>query len=374
MNLIFGDEIFRSQRVGGISRIFRSIIPLLRGMDEIEGVLLFRNSRWGLPQPFSESFDGVRGVWIDARKRPYRLRNAINKKVLLPFNRWHLERLKDLVYVPTYYSNLPARIHSVCFVYDMIHEMFPDSFSPDERSREIERKRCAIRSSSRCLCISETTKMDLARLANVDADRCDVVYLGGGERKDLNSISETFPLQQSSCLRILYVGETVAKYKNFSFLLSALSFMCAKLGLSVEFNVVTKSHSYSTFAATHIIPQNIKVCWHYMAADQTLNMLYQYCDVFVYPSLWEGFGIPIVEALSWGCPVVCSDIAVFREIAEGVVDFFDPRSDGEFILAMSRALDAGRTAKAVNARTNHAAQFTWENCAKKFLASAKKCL
>jgi glycosyltransferase involved in cell wall biosynthesis len=370
-NLVFGGEIFKWQRVGGISRVYQSVIPFLRGMNDVEQVFLYRYSAGKWAQPIADMVDGVLGIWLDHRKRPFRLRRFINTRMLTPINQIRMACLKNAVYISTHYSRPPVPIRSFCVVYDMTHERYPDSFDPALQRFEVNRKATALQSASRFLCISYATKNDLVSMYKVDPSRCDVVYLGGGERKPLGA--QACEARDDARIRVLYVGDTKTPYKNFRFFVSALNQFASAVGDRVELSVVSSTLSLDMFRQQYGCDHGFDVAWHYRADDVLLNRLYRESDVFVFPSLWEGFGIPIVEALSWGCPVVCSDIPVFREIGEWVVDFFNPLSVSDFVVAMKRALAVGRSPVAVCARADHAAQFTWFNCANALLASIKKC-
>lgn len=370
MKLILGDELFKWQRVGGISRIYRSIIPIFREMAEVERVFLYHHEAGTLVQPAEKWVDGERGLWLDQRRRPYRLRCEINERVLSPINRLYLKSLTNAVYLPSYYSIPPIRMRSLCLVYDMIHERYPDSFEKTARDHELARKSAAIEGASRLLCISSTTKNDLVEFYGINPDICDVAYLGGGERKPIFQESS---MSAADKITVLYVGDTHARYKNFRFLISALEHFALIAGDQLELHVVTSAQSAEQFEAQYGSTFEFRHIWHFNADDDLLNGLYRDVDVFVYPSLWEGFGIPIIEALSWGCPVVCSNIPVFHEIAENLVEFFDPASESDFSAAMQRALAAGRALDIVCARARHAEKFTWDKSAKAVFSSAMRC-
>jgi len=99
-------------------------------------------------------------------------------------------------------------------------------------------------------------------------------------------------------------------------------------------------------------------------AMQTLAKLYSQASAFVYPSLYEGFGIPILEAMSFGCPVVCSHTSSFPEVAGNAAEFFDPYDIESIANALEKVLfDSDLTKKLVELGKARVKNFSWEKCA-----------
>lgn len=369
MKLLVGGECFYMQAAGGVSRIFQKVLPLLDRMTTIEEVNVYRDR----PPPARQDIEAMQirqsGVWLRRDRWPYRVRKFINTKFCQPYNDAYFQRSKASVYLPTYYSIPPRGVPSICFVYDMTYERHPESFAGMDAVATCAEKKKAIKAASRCLCISQQTKRDLMNIYNVADDQCDVVYLGGGERK---AEPDKLTAQLPNVAKVLYVGNWASAYKNFNFMLSGLKMHQQHSSQLLELHVVSRYRSSVEERQRHYDLAGIDIVYHEAASDDELDKLYSESHVFVYPSLWEGFGIPIVEAMSWGCAVVCSDIPVFHEVGGDAVDYFDPQDLDSFCIAMKQAIGSGRSLDAVKKRTERAALFTWEKCAQAMLASIYK--
>ncbi|MEM2154884.1 MAG: glycosyltransferase family 1 protein, partial [Nitrososphaeria archaeon] len=98
--------------------------------------------------------------------------------------------------------------------------------------------------------------------------------------------------------------------------------------------------------------------------DKTLAHLYRNAAVFVYPSLYEGFGIPLLEAMSLGCPVICSNTSSFPEVAGNAAEFFDPYEADSIAVALENVLYSSEKSKhLVNLGYERVKNFSWEKCA-----------
>ncbi len=220
----------------------------------------------------------------------------------------------------------------VVTIHDMTYERLPEYFwARDPLSQQ---KRLNIERADLIIAISETTRHDLLDLyPALDPGKVRVVYHG----IDLES-----PLVVSSTLDLpadylLFVGDR-SGYKNFYLLLEAFRSLSRRypdlhLILAGGGNLEVAEHE-----AIHRANLGNRIT-HRHASDPELNALYQNAALFIYPSLYEGFGLPILEAFRAGCPMLLSDTACFREIAADAAAFFEPRSHEDLVDRIQTLLD-----------------------------------
>lgn len=366
MKLVIDGDVFCWQRHGGISRIYSRIIPRLAQFDHQMDIKLVIPKKDGIKLP-----EGLKQyvVWtpqLSASLRPWRFWHRVAPTINRVMADACWRRNKTDLFLSTYFTLPPIRAPLICVVYDMIVELFPESFDNAYADDIRQRKRASVEKAEIVLCISQYTRNDVIRLLNVPKKKCRVIHLAGniqaGEQKNSNSQF------LSGRDFFLFVGNHLAAYKNFNFLLER--FLSEKSGMFSDFDLVVVSplpagEAVSEFCGDALTTGRVKFIRN--CDDHTLAELYTQCSVFIYPSLYEGFGIPLLEALSVGSPVVCSDIPVFREVGGDVAYYFDPRSPAELFLAMESAVRDGRARDKVAARKAHAARFSWDRTARQFL-------
>lgn len=224
------------------------------------------------------------------------------------------------VFHPTYYD--PYFLDAlngkpyVVTVYDMIHEKFAEYLPATEWPR-IEQKRLMVQNASRVIAISENTKKDIVDILDVSADKIDVVHLASF--LNTNHIEE-IELPEKY---LLYVGHRW-HYKNF--------LMCAEVIAQLvkedpELKLVcfgggAFNQDEQKFFETIGLNKNVL---HLGSKESILPALYTKALAFIYPSVYEGFGIPIVEAFELSCPVICAANGAFEEIAQDAAVYFAPK-------------------------------------------------
>ena len=242
------------------------------------------------------------------------------KKLIPLLNRLYMKLLvliyKDAIFHVTYYNPYLLEYkptHLVCTVYDMILEKFPNLF-PDAETA-ISNKKKYIYESERIFAISECTKRDLLKIyPDIDEQKVRVVYLA----TDMRTSEECEP---SNTAYFLFVGDRKS-YKNFGVLVKALAYIKNEYNINLQLKCIGggKFDQEESDAINGLGLNNQVV--QLVANDAELAWYYQNAICFVYPSMYEGFGIPILEGFACGCPEILCDASCFPEIAGDAAVYF----------------------------------------------------
>jgi glycosyltransferase involved in cell wall biosynthesis len=365
MKVYFDYQIFSWQIYGGISRYFVEVIRCLKKQDNCEPTILapiYINEY--LNQLDTEHH--VTGIKFPVFPRTGRIIQALSQlctRLILLFS-------KPDIYHETYYLDkqlAPSGVKVVLTVYDMIHERFPEQFlSNDKTSKQ---KLSATTRADHIICISEHTKKDLMEIFKIPQEKISVVYLGV-------SFNEYKQLGKSSLVTdkpfLLYVGSR-SGYKNFDKFLSAY----ATSNLSNQFDMVAFGDGdFNKKELLQIGTYNLKDKVHHVSgSDELLSKYYSQAEVFVYPSLYEGFGIPPLEAMHFKCPVACSFTSSIPEVVGDAACLFDPNDEASIVDAIN-SITANNDFKhdLIAKGENRVKQFTWDKCAYQTLDVYRKLM
>lgn len=377
VRLLYDAQIFEQQKYGGISRYFTELMRHLTGCDGFEYHLAIGNSRnmhlrelddfskARIPETLSYHsfltkfrFPG-KGPLFQAYKRRWERKHG-NKSVL----ETALKNRRFDLFHPTYFGELtdigrcPAPV--VVTMYDMIHELYPEMVPLDRTS---EHKKYAVACAEHVIAISESTKRDLVRLWGVPEEKITVVHLGSAMEAPQARLAEGDSLPGKY---ILFVGER-AGYKNFALFLQAVSGIL----ISIEaLYLVVVGRPFSEAEAARIRELGIggKVV-HFSASDSLLPLYYAKASCFVFPSLYEGFGLPILEAMRCGCPMALSDSSSFREVGGDAAIYFDPTDRESMEIAIRSVVDEeSLRGRLLDNGARRIGSFTWEATAKRTLS------
>lgn len=358
MRVFFDGSIFGKQRIGGISRLGFELMKKLGEDEDIEQV--FYRGFYIDSYPFKKQwFSKYYGF-----KRPDFLKSRIlnfldNVSVNYFYNN---NAAKNVIYHSLYYR-VPQKPKGpvVVQVYDMIQELFGGN------SKTIQFKKKAFDAANLIISISESTKQDLCRLYSIDPTKIVVAYPG---------VSETFFKERSLIGQrkkrpyMLYVGARNYTYKNFDFLLD--TFIDNKYFLQFDL-VAFGGEKELTFQQKEKIKNTVqegKWLLQEFGNDEKLADLYANATVFIYPSLYEGFGIPPLEAMACGCPVVASNASSLPEVVGGVGLLFNPKDSNDLAEKIEKLLNDKELVKNLIEKGKiRAKQFTWDNMAKKIYQS-----
>jgi glycosyltransferase involved in cell wall biosynthesis len=325
--VLYDHQIFTMQTHGGISRYFTELLAGLADDPEYHTTVGIAYSKCEYLLPRLNRFQRfLAGLSFRKEKHLRKSLNAFSSK-------HHIKKYCFDVFHPTYYSPYFLELLKgkpfVVTVFDMAHERFPALFPPGDKTKTW--KQILTHHAARIIAISESTKNDLMQFLGIPESKISVVRLGCNS----SHISTVPPSIDCNGAFILFVGHRNA-YKNFDLLARGIAGLLQKENLQL---LCCGSGRFSP-EEEHLL-DDLKIrdrVIHIPALrDEHLAFLYSKAALFVFPSRCEGFGIPILEAFSNGCPCALSDIPVFREVAGPAASYFDPMS-GESISAVIRHL------------------------------------
>ena len=367
MNVFFDAQAFSFQEYGGISQYFSRLLKHFQTMEGITPELLIR---WSNNVYLSEfpSLD-VRPFFPGHR---FKGRNEIIKLLNRLYVRRHFPSTAALRIVhPTYYDpyiiDLAGDAPLVLTIFDMAHERYPHMFSRFDYSSA--NKKTVAQRAKKIIAISEHTKKDIVELLGIPESRIDVIPLATTISVD-QAQKPPSPLPSSY---ILFVGKRYA-YKNFSVLLQAFSRLAGKQ--SSLFLVCAGGGSFSAAELNEMRSLSIQDRTIQLSANEnTLAYLYAHARAFIYPSLYEGFGIPVLEAFTCGCPAVLSDRSSLPEVGGDAACYFNPEDIESLVSLLSKILDNIDFAETLRVRGKERAKsFSWERTAQQTFQTYAKAL
>jgi glycosyltransferase involved in cell wall biosynthesis len=248
----------------------------------------------------------------------------------------------------------------------MIHEKFPQLLPKAHEFASLKLK--SIQRADLLICISNSTRCDLLELCDVPEEKVFVVYLG----YELAHAKVLSPMAaQRSRPYLLYVGRR-GGYKNFARLLEAYALSeCRKEAELLCFGPDPfDSSERETIRNLGLSSGEVATL---CGDDSMLSSLYRGALAMVYPSLYEGFGIPLLEAMSFGCPVVCSNTSVFREVVGDAGLFFEPDNVESIAAALNTAIRRHYFIKLLRAKgLERVKEFGWAKCAEQTYSLYRK--
>lgn len=370
MRVVIDGIIFERQKIGGITRMFREIIPRVCGLDtDLEFEICLAAQPIG-NIPGGKMIRRRSVLPLDRLLRPSRMWWPIQPAVRELAFRMSGVGHDQSVWHSTYYTsmrNWPGPV--VTTLHDFIHERYSDTMSGgmNDQAREIKRK--SVLEADVVICVSEATRQDLYNRYPFNGTATVIPHGVNRGFRRLSAETQTDARVPDRPF-LLYLGgrETSNpnyKYKNFNTLLKGYSRWEHRD--DIDLLVIGKPWSSDERAYLEDLGVANSVSQKFAIDDRLLCALYNKAVSMVYPSFYEGFGIPIAEAMSCGCPVVASQIPTSVEVGGSVPFYFDPSDVESLTDALSTALQQGKLPARVEQAVGRASKFSWEESARKTL-------
>ena len=345
MKLFFSYSIFYQQKYGGISSYFVNLAKeYLKNQKDIS-----------IACKFHKNFNLKK---IDRIVDGYRINYPFffNKIIENTNEFFFIKKINlikpDLIHFTYFYKNFKKikNIKKIINCWDLTHEKF------NKHSQLINLKKKNFLEADKILCPSFTVKKDLLSYYNLDENKIQVTYFSSDfEIEQIKSRS----LQNS----ILYVGSR-SDYKNFDKFIK--SFSLSKK-LKNDFNIIIFGGESPKQNGLDILKKyNIKEDKFQFVngSNDDLKYYYKNARIFIYPSLYEGFGIPLIESMRMGCPVISSNGGALKEVGGSGISYFDPHDVDDIRSKLENFIyDDAKINAAINYGYKRSSKYSWKKCA-----------
>lgn len=321
MKVLFDYQILATQRYGGISRYFYELITNLKNCGVETSIKCFFNRNSYFEDYFGKKYNPV----IDKIKGKGFV-NRLYMKMILRIGHYD-------IFHPTYYDNYFLSDNKgklVITVYDMIHEILPEYFSSDDST--IQQKKQLIYKADHIIAISESTKRDILKIyPDIPESKISVIYIASNFVScEDEQIDKKFPHKY-----ILFVGSRYG-YKNYKAFFEAVRPI---LNEDTELSLVCLGGGKFSDEETKLHGKLKERAMQMDVNDNTLSYAYSHAECFVFPSLYEGFGIPTLEAFACKCPVVLSSTSSMPEVGGDAAVYINPTDVHDMTESIKRVLE-----------------------------------
>lgn len=366
MFIAYDSQIFRLQRNGGISKYFVRLIEnlhliandvsisLVAGITQNEHLLNSKVKYYGL------NFETTKRKFI--YNRYYNFSDSYNQFI----ERKILSRNDVDIVHQTYngyelFKNKKAK--TVITIHDLIYEKYPNNFEDTEDY--LKRKKEAIRNADHIICVSKHTQNDFLSYYDIDKNKTSVVYHGVDkvEADGKRMVNEPY---------VLFVGKR-GGYKNFEKAIKAFSasklvkdfkFVCFGGG---HFN----KHETNLISSLGLGHKILMVS----GSDSFLASLYQNAFLLLYPSIYEGFGLPVLEAMTNNCPVICSNGSSLPEVTNNAALLIDSSNIDAIIDGLNKIYENNHLRnELIKLGNENVSKFSWNKTAKETLNVYKRLI
>ena len=336
----------------GVGRYTYQLIKALSEVDRENRYIIFHNSELDLSFK-KENFTNFRF--------PVPLYNFYKEQLWLTY---HADKLGlDLLHGPMHYPPMVGHCRTVYTIHDLNPDNFPDMFQDKSMVGYFRKwRRLVSRWTDRIITPSHHAKETVLQQMGTGQDKVDVTHLGC----DDVSSGDRVPSFLNGFDYILYVGHQ-QRWKNIERLIKVYASLVEE-GKATEKLVMAGEKGWFYFDLVELVRKlkvEDKIIFTGYVSDEELAHLYRNTRLFVFPSLMEGFGLPVLEAMSYGAPVVSSKATSLAEVVGEAGLLFDPTDEGEMKESLHRALrDEGLRKELVKKGLERSKNFTWKKTAR----------
>jgi glycosyltransferase involved in cell wall biosynthesis len=339
--------------VGGTEIYLRELLAALAELDQVNEYLVFTNLETQSDLVPKQANFQWKPQAVHARFRPARI---LWEQIVLPFEaaRYGL----DVLFNPGFTAPIFLPCRQVTVFHDLQHKRHPEYFRWFDLPFWRFLLWAAAHRSHRLIAVSDATRSDLLRFYRIPKERVTVVHHG---------VEQTFSrLDRSHTESYLLCVSTLHPHKNLPRLIRAYG--RKKRGFRLILAGLRGFHAETIERQIEEMGLRDSVQITGWVPREELYSLYARARAFVYPSMFEGFGMPVLEAMAAGIPVACSDIPPLREVAGDAALYFDPLNEDAIASAIERVMtDASLRERLATAGRERARPFTWERCAEQTL-------
>jgi len=343
MKILYDHQIFSLQKYGGASRYFYELLSQSDGLFDYEVTGLYSENIYSKAMELHKDFP----IKVKFRGKQ-RIINLFNKgNAIKKMNTGNYDVIHSTLYEPYIIKNSKKPV--VITVHDMIHEIFPEYFGVNNSYSN--NKKNMILKADKINVDSNITKIDILNIFPQVEEKITVIYLACST-STLSSFIEKEDY-------ILFIGQR-SMYKNFINFVKAVAPLLCKYNL----RLLCTGNPFNENEVTMFKELNIqdRVSCKFIAEEE-IGALYAKAIAFVFPSLYEGFGIPMLEAFSSGCPVIASNKGSLPEIGGEAAVYFDPYSIDDIRLVVDNVLTSSTLQKELTLKGwEQVKKFSWEKC------------
>ncbi|MDY6794798.1 MAG: glycosyltransferase family 1 protein [Actinomycetota bacterium] len=281
----------------------------------------------------------------------------------------------DLHFSPSYFLPLVKVCPSVVVVHDITFKVRPEWFAGDRRFLFDGLFWREVRKAEAIITVSENSKRDIVRALEVDPSQITVIpeaaddfFRPVNEERKLDEVRRRYGLGEG----FLFTVGAVHTRRNLERLIEAAAESSRRMNVGMELLILGKPAPFSPpvdiEGTTRHCGMEGRVRHVEFVSDEDLLLLYNACGLFVYPSLYEGFGLPVIEAMACGTAVACSNTTSLPEVAGEAAVYFNPKNVGEIADAIERISSDGSFREELEKRSlARASSFSWPRAAEETL-------